>query len=65
MLLTFLGILLWWVKALPLIIIVVVVVALLLYDFVQHLALRRKRRRPLTLRRIQASRSKIKPPRHR
>jgi membrane protein YdbS with pleckstrin-like domain len=34
-LLTFLGILLWWIKALPLIIIVAVVVALLLYDFVR------------------------------
>ena len=33
----FLGILLWWIKALPLIIIVVVVIALLLTDFVQSL----------------------------
>ena len=33
----FLGILLWWIKALPLIIIVVAVVALLLIDFVQSL----------------------------
>ena len=37
MLATFLGIMLWWVKALPLIIIIVVVVVLLLYDFVQTL----------------------------
>ena len=34
---TFLGILLWWIKAPPLIIIVGVVVALLVYDFVQSL----------------------------
>lgn len=33
----FLGIMLWWVKALPLIIIVVFVMALLLTDFVQSL----------------------------
>ena len=33
----FLGILVWWIKALPLIIIVVGVVALLLIDFVQSL----------------------------
>jgi hypothetical protein len=33
----FLGILLWWIKALPLIIIVFGVVALLLIDFVQSL----------------------------
>ena len=33
----FLGILLWWIKALPLIIIVFGVVALLLVDFVQTL----------------------------
>lgn len=33
MLATFLGIMLWWVKALPLIIIVVFVFLLLLYDF--------------------------------
>jgi hypothetical protein len=32
---TFLGIMLWWVKAPPLIIIVLVVMALLIYDFVQ------------------------------
>ncbi len=37
MLLGFLGILLWWIKALPLIIIVVGVVLMLLYDFVQTL----------------------------
>ena len=37
MLATFLGIMLWWVKAPPLIIIVVVVMALLIYDFVQTL----------------------------
>lgn len=37
MLATFLGIMLWWVKAPPLIIIVLIVVALLLYDFVQTL----------------------------
>ncbi len=34
---TFLGIMLWWVKAPPLIIIVLVVMALLIYDFVQTL----------------------------
>ena len=33
----FLGIMLWWVKALPLIIIVVLVLSLLLYDWVQTL----------------------------
>lgn len=33
----FLGIMLWWVKALPLIIIVLVVFALLLFDWVQTL----------------------------
>jgi uncharacterized membrane protein len=33
----FLGILLWWIKALPLIIIVGLVVVLLLVDFVQSL----------------------------
>jgi hypothetical protein len=33
----FLGILLWWIKALPLIVIVVVVMLLLLYDFVLSL----------------------------
>lgn len=35
--LVFLGILVWWIKALPLTIIVVAVVALLLYDFVRTL----------------------------
>jgi hypothetical protein len=35
MLVAFLGIMAWWVKAPPLIIIVVGVVALLIYDFVQ------------------------------
>ena len=34
-LLAFLGIMLWWVKALPLIIIVGIVLVMLLYDFVQ------------------------------
>jgi hypothetical protein len=33
----FLGIMLWWVKALPLIIIVALVLSLLLYDWVQTL----------------------------
>jgi hypothetical protein len=37
MLATFLGIMLWWVKAPPLIIIVVLVMVLLIYDFVQTL----------------------------
>lgn len=37
LLVTFLGIMVWWVKALPLIIIVVGVLALLLFDFVQEL----------------------------
>lgn len=37
LLLVFLGIMAWWVKALPFTIIVVVVVLLLLYDFVQTL----------------------------
>ncbi len=37
MLATFLGIMIWWVKALPLIIIVVGVLALLIHDFVQEL----------------------------
>jgi uncharacterized membrane protein YuzA (DUF378 family) len=37
MLATFLGIMVWWVKALPLIIIVAGVLALLLFDFVQEL----------------------------
>ena len=37
MLATFLGIMIWWVKALPLIIIVVGVLALLIYDFLQEL----------------------------
>jgi hypothetical protein len=36
-LLAFLGILVWWIKALPLTIIVVIVVLLLLYDFVMTL----------------------------
>ncbi|PWB65815.1 MAG: hypothetical protein C3F17_03020 [Bradyrhizobiaceae bacterium] len=35
--LSFLGILLWWVKVLPLIVITVVVMLMLLYDFVQTL----------------------------
>lgn len=35
--LAFLGILLWWIKAVPLIIICIVVMALLLYDFWQSL----------------------------
>ena len=35
--LVFLGIMLWWVKAIPLIIIVTIVSALLIYDFVQTL----------------------------
>lgn len=34
---TFLGIMLWWIKAVPLIIIVVLVMALLVYDFYQSL----------------------------
>jgi hypothetical protein len=34
MLMTFLGIMLWWIKALPLIIIVATVLALVIYDFV-------------------------------
>ena len=37
LLVAFLGIMVWWVKALPLIIIVVGVLALLLFDFVQEL----------------------------
>jgi hypothetical protein len=37
MLAAFLGIMLWWIKALPLIIIVAVVLAMLLHDFVQTL----------------------------
>jgi hypothetical protein len=37
MLAAFLGVMLWWVKAPPLIIIVAVVLALLVYDFVQTL----------------------------
>jgi hypothetical protein len=36
-LLVFLGILVWWIKALPFTIIAVAVVLLLLYDFVQTL----------------------------
>jgi hypothetical protein len=35
MLLAFVGIMVWWVKALPLIIIFGVVIALLIYDFVR------------------------------
>jgi ABC-type amino acid transport system permease subunit len=35
MLATFLGIMLWWVKALPLIIIILFVFVLMIYDFVQ------------------------------
>jgi hypothetical protein len=35
MIVAFLGIMLWWVKALPLIVIVGVVLLMLLYDFVQ------------------------------
>ena len=37
LLIAFLGILVWWITALPLTIIVVAVVALLLYDFVRTL----------------------------
>jgi hypothetical protein len=37
MLATFLGIMVWWVKAPPLIIIVLFVLALLIYDFIQTL----------------------------
>ena len=37
LLVVFLGILVWWIKALPLTIIIVVVVLLLVYDFVQTL----------------------------
>jgi hypothetical protein len=37
MLLAFLGVLMWWIKALPLAIIVVSVILLLVYDFVQTL----------------------------
>ena len=37
MLAAFLGFMLWWVKALPLIIIVAVTMALLIYDFVYTL----------------------------
>lgn len=33
----FLGILLWWIKAVPLIIVCIVVIALLVYDFWQSL----------------------------
>ena len=36
-LVTFLGIMVWWVKAPPLIIIMLLAVALLVYDFVQTL----------------------------
>ena len=35
MLLAFVGVMVWWVKALPLIIIFAVVIALLIYDFVR------------------------------
>jgi uncharacterized membrane protein len=48
----FLGIMLWWVKALPLIVIVVVVLALLIYDLVmtvrygEDYAARRRKRPP-------------------
>jgi hypothetical protein len=35
MLLAFLGVLMWWIKAVPLITIVICVVVLLVYDFVQ------------------------------
>ncbi len=34
---TFLGILLWWIKAVPLIIIAVLVMALLIWDFLKSL----------------------------
>jgi hypothetical protein len=37
MLLAFLGIMLWWIKALPLIVIVLSVLAVMLYDFVQEM----------------------------
>ena len=37
MLVVFLGILVWWIKALPLTIIVVAVLVLLVYDFVRTL----------------------------
>jgi Flp pilus assembly protein TadB len=37
MLVTFLGFMVWWVKAPPLIIIVVAVVLLLIYDFVREM----------------------------
>jgi hypothetical protein len=37
MLVVFLGILVWWIKALPLTLIVVAVVVLLIHDFVQTL----------------------------
>jgi hypothetical protein len=37
MVMAFLGFMVWWVKALPLIVIVVGVMALLVYDFVQTL----------------------------
>ena len=35
MLLAFVGVMVWWVKAVPLIIIFVLVIALLIYDFVR------------------------------
>lgn len=37
MVVAFLGVMVWWVKAIPLIIIVVGVLSLLIYDFVQTL----------------------------
>jgi hypothetical protein len=39
LLLAFLGVLVWWIKALPLTIIVLVVVSLMIYDFVRTLRL--------------------------
>jgi hypothetical protein len=46
MLVAFLGIMVWWVKALPLIIIMIGVILLLLYDFVQELRAARSRSAP-------------------
>jgi hypothetical protein len=37
MLMTFLGVLVWWIKALPFTVIVVAVVLMLIWDFVQTL----------------------------
>jgi hypothetical protein len=37
MLLAFLGVLMWWIKALPLVILVVSVILLVVYDFVRTL----------------------------